>query len=167
MLFIKDLPRGQFIYTVIALPLLIVALLAAMIMGIENVSVGLVVLLVTVFVPLAIADLHRVTAKDVSRTHRRIEIRSPAAPEALYAKLLGTKLHRLKLRDSDAQRRVLLLESPISGWSWGFLVPVFVRDAGIGSTIEIGIKPKMVQHVSTVEEWHKKAAAEIEKALAG
>lgn len=166
MFFMKDLPRGQFVYTVIALPLLIVALIAAMIMRIEHISFGLAVLLATVFVPLAIADLHRVKAKDVSPTHRRIEIRSPAAPEALFAKLQDAKLDRLKLRDSDAQRRVLVLEAPMSGWSWGFHIPVFVRDAGIGSTVEIGIMPKMVQHVSTVEQWHEKAAAEIEKALA-
>jgi hypothetical protein len=127
--------------------------------------VGVAVVMVTLFIPLTIAALHRVKAQGVSPTHRRIEIASPAAPDALFAQLQSAKFDKLKLRDSDAARRVLVLEAPATGWSWGFHIPVFVRDAGIGSTIEIGIMPRMIQHVSTVELWHEKAAAEIERAL--
>ena len=165
MLFMKDLPPGQFIYTVVGAPILIVAILAAVMMRTEYFPVGIAVVMVTVFNPLIIASLSRVKAQRVSPTHRRIEIRSDAAPDALFAQLRNAKFDKLKLRDSDAGRRVLVLEAPMVGWSWGFHIPVFVRDAGIGSTIEIGIMPKMVQHLSTVELWHEKAATEIERAL--
>jgi len=165
MLFMKNLPRGQFIYTVIGMPLLTIAILAVAMMRNSYFPVGVAVVMVTICIPLTIAFLHRVKAQRVSPTHRRIEIRSPAAPDALFAQLRSAKFGKLKLRDSDVARRVLVLEAPATGWSWGFHIPVFVRDAGIGSTIEIGIMPKMVQHVSTVELWHEKAAAEIERAL--
>lgn len=166
MLFIKDLPRGQLIYTVAGIPLLMALTIAGMIVLPDAIPYGIVPLFVTIFLPLAIADFAKAKAKTVTRTHRRIEIRSPITPDMLYAKLAGAEFGRFRLRDRDAGRRVLLLEAPMRGWSLGFHVPVFVRDAGIGSTIEIGIMPKVIQHVATVEEWHKKAAAEVEKALA-
>ncbi len=162
----KDLPRGQLTYMLVAAPLLVVLMIAGMIGLSDEYPYVVLALMITIFIPLSIASLTKVRAKTVSPAQRSAEIVSPLAPEVAFAKLEGAKFGKLRPRDRDERRRVLVLETPISGWSWGFHIPVFVRDAGIGSTIQVGIMPKMIQHVATVDEWHKRAVAEIEAALA-
>lgn len=166
MLVTKDLPRWQWTYTVVITPLLVAAMTVSLLVLRYDFPFVIAVLVIMIFIPLSIASIMKVSASTVAPAHRRVEIESPLAPEAVFVKLAGAKFGRLCLRDRDPQRRVLVLETPISGWSWGFTIPVFVRDAGIGSTVDVGIMPKMIQHVATVEDWHKRAVAEIEKALA-
>lgn len=170
MLFTKDLPRGQLTYTLVGMPVLVVLLTVGMIVLPDTFPFVIMVLMITMFIPLSIAHFRRVKANTVAPTHRRIEILSPMAPDALFAKLEGakfevSKLGKLRLKDRDAERRVLVLEAPQTGMCYGFHIPVFVRDAGIGTTVEVGIMPKMLQHVETVEKWHRSVAAEIERAV--
>jgi len=162
----KDLPRGQWTYTIIGIPLLTALLIAGMMMLRSDFPYVILVLMITIFIPLSIASFTKVRAKTVTPPHRRVEIVSPLSPDAVLAKLEGPKIGKLRVRDRDAQRRVLVLEAPTAGWSWGFHIPVFVRAAGTGSTVDVGIMPKMLQHVLTVEDWHKRSVAEIERALA-
>jgi hypothetical protein len=166
MLVTKDLPRGQWTYTIVVTPLLVAAMTVGLLVLRYDFPYEIAVLAIMLFIPLSISRIVKVRAGTVAPAHRRVEIASPLAPEAAFAKLAGAKFGRLSLRDRDARRRVLVLETPISGWSWGFTIAVFVRDAGIGSTVDVGIMPKMIQHVATVDDWHKRAVAEIERALA-
>jgi hypothetical protein len=129
-------------------------------------SLTLLLVLLIVFGPMILPAFLRIRAKTVAQTERRIALVSPLPADEAFAKLKGAKLGRIKVIDSDAQRRVLLLESPMTGWSWGFFHPVFIRPAAEGSEIEVGIRLKAIQHVKTVREWHEACAAEVKKALA-
>ena len=109
----------------------------------------------------------KVSAKTAEPTRRSITLTSPLSPDAAFAKLAHAKwTGRCKLADSDAQKRVLVLSSGISGWSWGFFYPLFIRPSASGSVVEIGVKPRAPQYGLIVSNNHKACAVEIEKALA-
>jgi len=126
-------------------------------------SLTLLLVLLIALGPMMLPVFVRLRAKTAAQTERRIALVSPLSADAAFAKLKDAKLDRIKVIDSDAERRVLVLES--TGWSWGFIHPVFIRPAAQGSEIEVGIRLKTIQHETTVRQWHDTCAAEIRKAL--
>lgn len=126
----------------------------------------LIVVAVIVAIFAVIAMRMRLPAKTAMQTRRRLTLKSPLAPDAAFRKLLDASFGRCKLADSDSERRVLVLSSPISGWSWGFFYPVFVTPSASGSIIEVGVKARAPQYGLIVSNNHKACVAEIEKALA-
>lgn len=127
-------------------------------------SLTLLLVLAIVFVPIMLPAFLRIRARTVAQTGQRIALISPLSADAAFAKLKGAKLGRIKLTDSDAERRVLVLES--TGWSWGFFLPVFIRPAPQGSEIEVGIRLRtIIQCQSTIRQLHDSCAAEIKKVL--
>jgi len=163
----KDLPRSHVIFFVASLAILVpIGPLALMLLpdGIGD-SVWLAAFLAIILMPALLAESVRASAKTVAPTSRRVVLESPLAPDAAFAKLNAAAFGRCKVRDSDPARRVLVLSSPMSGWSYGFLYPVFVRANGTGSSIEVGILPKTIQHDLTVSRWHETCAGAVAKAL--
>jgi len=74
---------------------------------------------------------------------RRIELRSSADADTVFAKLL-TLGGAFRIDDADASRRILVLSSPTTLWAAGFLYPVHVRQDIIGSVVAIGIRSKSI-----------------------
>jgi hypothetical protein len=167
MLVTKYLPGGRVTLFVVGLCLLLAASFVIMWHPSRTVSnLTLVLVLLIVFGPMMLPAFLRIRAKTVAQTEQRIALVSPLSADAAFAKLKGAKLGRIKLIDGDAERRVLVFESPMTGWSWGFFHPVFIRPAAQGSEIEVGIRHKtIIQCQSTVRQWHDTCAAEIKKAL--
>jgi hypothetical protein len=74
---------------------------------------------------------------------RRVELRSPADADTVFAKLL-TIGSGFRVDDADAGHRILVLSSPTTLWASGFLYPVHVRQDIIGSVVVIGIRSKSI-----------------------
>jgi hypothetical protein len=167
MLVTKDSPRAHVMLLAVGLCLLLLALFVIMWHPSRTVSnLTLVLVLLIVFGPIMLPAFMRVKAKTVVQTERRTAFASPLAPDAAFDKLKSAKLDRIKMVDSDSERRVLVLESPMCGWSYGFFHPVFIRPAAQGSEIEIGVRLKTMQHEKTVREWHEACVTEVKRALA-
>jgi len=97
-------------------------------------------------------------------TSRREEISSPASPAEVMAalRLIG---HPYKVDDVDASSNTLVLSSPVSFFSWGFLYPVVVTPSGSGSKIVIGCGSKVFQIGPVVTSAHNKCVAAVQAAL--
>jgi hypothetical protein len=74
---------------------------------------------------------------------RRVELRSPADADTVFAKLL-TIGGGFRVDDADAGHRILVLSSPTTLWASGFLYPVHVRQDIIGSVVVVGIRSKSI-----------------------
>jgi len=130
--------------------------------------------IVTVMVIVALA--RKANARTARPTARNITVTTALAPDAAFAKLARAPLGRFRLGDSDPERNVLVFVSSITGFSWGFFFPVFIRPgsggpasggpAPGGSAIETGIASRAFQWGSLVTKSHKEFVAEVEKALA-
>src|ERR1041385_6898461 len=112
-----------------------------------------------------IAALRKISAKTVAQTRRRMTLTSPLAPAAVIEKLKRAAWRKIKVTDTDADRGVVVLATPMTMFSWGFFYPVFVTQGGSGSTIEVGIKSRAMQWGPVVTNNHKACVAEIEQAL--
>lgn len=164
----KDLPRHYQTIFFGTLAFFVLSSFAGRILPSTSVANGvwLVALFGIIFMPMIQASFVRASAKTVAPTSRSVTVESPLDADSAFAKLSTATLDRCKIVDSDRARGVLVLSSPMRGASWGFLYPVFVRAKGTGSSIEVGILPKAIQHVSTVAKWNESCAAEVTKALA-
>jgi hypothetical protein len=98
-------------------------------------------------------------------TSRREEIASPASPAEVVAalRLIGPPY---KVDDVDASSNMLVLSSPVSFFSWGFLYPVVITPRGSGSTIVIGCGSKVFQMGPLVTRAHNNCVAAVQAALA-
>jgi hypothetical protein len=96
--------------------------------------------------------------------NRQLEVRSPASPEQVFAAIaaLGAPY---TVDDKDANARVLVLSSPVTFFSWGFLYPVFLHQDGAGTRIQVGCHSRFFQYGPVVTNAHKKCVAAIEQAL--
>ena len=132
---------------------------------------GILVGGVIVTVMVIVALTRKANARTATPTGRSITVTTALAPDAAFAKLTRAPLGRFRLGDSDPGRKVLVFVSSITGFSWGFFFPVFVRPASGGpapggSTIETGIKSRAFQWGPLVTKSHKEFVAEVETALA-
>jgi hypothetical protein len=155
-------PNFALVYSAIVFPL--VALdIALMMMGYTAAAYSIILI---ALVPFMVAETVKMRAETAERTERRLIVSSPLAPEAAFHKLAAASFgSHLKVVDTDPARRVLVLSSPMRGWSMGFYYPVFVKPSGTGSEIEVGLVRRAVQHPRIVGNHHAICAAEIDKAL--
>ena len=124
------------------------------------------------FVPLALVAVGFLVAAartgrvaSASLGSRRHEIHTPADPQTVFDRIttIGGKF---RVDDRDASAKILVLSSPITFGTWGFLYPVYIHADGAGSRIEIGIASKFIQFGPLVTKWHKQCVAAIEELLA-
>jgi hypothetical protein len=125
---------------------------------------GLVVGCIAVAIGYLIAASRKGRVATAKLGSRRLEVRSPAAVEQVFAAIaaLGAPY---KVDDKDANARVLVLSSPITVFSWGFLYPVFLHQDGAGTRIEVGCHSRLFQYGPVVTNAHRKCVAAIEQAL--
>lgn len=170
MLVVKDVPRWQLIFLAVALPAAILAGPLSFLLPADSIgrSVALNLPLMVLILTLLLPECVKASARTVAPSDRRHTLSSPLAPDAAFEKLRAARLGHCRRVDADASRRVVLLSTPMSGWSMGFFYPVFVKPApgGAGSCVEIGVRPKTIQHEATVRANHEACIAEIEAALA-
>ena len=95
---------------------------------------------------------------------RRHELRSNASPQEVFERIKAFR-GKLSVDDMDPGAHILVLSSPVTLFSWGFLFPVFIHAEGAGSRIEIGIHSKFMQYGPVVTRWHRTALEEIQQAL--
>lgn len=96
---------------------------------------------------------------------RRHEIFSPADIATVYARLSVLSDGKIRVDDKDDVARMIILSSPVTFGSWGFLYPVYLHATDHGTRIEIGCKSKFIQIGPLVTNWHNKAIAAVEGAL--
>jgi|SRR5664279_6173914 len=99
-----------------------------------------------------------------SMTSRQHDVTSSASPAEAFAALrrIGPPY---KVDDADASSNILVLSSPVTFFSWGFLYPVFITPHGSGSRILVGCGSKLFQMGPIVTNAHNKCVAAIEAAL--
>ena len=96
---------------------------------------------------------------------RRVELRSPADAETVFARLLHVA-GGFRVDDSDASRKIIVLSSPTTLWSAGFLFPIHVRQDIIGSLVVIGIRSKSLSiGFVRAPHAHARCAAELSQLL--
>jgi hypothetical protein len=96
---------------------------------------------------------------------RRVELRSPADAETVFARLLQVA-GGFRVDDSDASRKIIVLSSPTTLWSAGFLFPIHVRQDIIGSLVVIGIRSKSLSiGFVRASRAHARCAAELSQLL--
>ena len=167
MLVTKGMPRGHLAAIAISYALLIgTSLFLSRTSGDGATgALGFTVIMI-VIIPILLAESAKAPAKTVDLPERRVRIDTAMAPDAVFVKLAQLKFGKVKPHDVDADRRVVVLASPISGMSYGHFYPVFVRGAGAGSIVEVGVTPKSIECRPRLEKALETCAAEIRKAIA-
>lgn len=92
---------------------------------------------------------------------RRLELMTAADPATVFARIRAIDAP-YRVDDQDASARTLVLSSPPTFATWGFLYPVVITPAGDGARIEIGIASRFIQFGPLVTRAHKQCAAAIE-----
>lgn len=115
---------------------------------------------------LLVAFLRRGSVSGTAMGFRRRELFSPAAPPEVFARLVQMVGHH-RVDDADASSNMLVLSSPPTMGTWGFLYPVIIHPAaGGGSRIEIGCRSKVIQLGPLVTRAHKQCVEAV-KLLVG
>jgi hypothetical protein len=124
------------------------------------------------FLPLAIVLIGYMiaasrTGKVASATlgSRRLDVHSAADPQAAFDRILSIG-GKFRVDDRDPSTKIIVLSSPITFGTWGFLYPVYIHADGAGSRIEVGCHSKFIQIGPLVTRWHKQCVAAIEELLA-
>jgi len=122
------------------------------------------VLLVVIIVGYGIAFTRKGKVASAVLGGRVHELHTPASPEQAFAALaaIGTPY---TVDDRDPRTKVLVLSSPVTLFSWGFLYPVYLHAEGTGTRIQIGCHSKFFQMGPIVTNAHGKVRAAIERAL--
>jgi hypothetical protein len=95
---------------------------------------------------------------------RKREIHSPASPDQAFAAIC-TIGQPYKVDDKDAARHLVMVSSPVTFFSWGFLYLVVIAPEGTGSRITIGCASKFFQMGPLVTKAHDNCVAAIEGTL--
>ncbi len=166
MLVTKGMPRGHLAAIALSYALLLgTSLVLAMTSaGAGTGGLGVTIILL-IIIPLFLAASAKAPAKTVELPERRVRIETALSPDAVFVKLAQLKFGKVAPHDVDAGRRVVVLASPVHGMTYGHFYPIFVRGAGAGSIIEVGITPKSIDCRPRVEKALETCAAEIRKAL--
>src|SRR4051812_17781456 len=92
------------------------------------------VLLVVVGIGYAIAFTRKGSVRSAAMGGRVHELHTPASADEAFAAIakLG---HPYKVDDQDPSNKLLVLSSPVTFFSWGFLYPVFIHAEGSGARI--------------------------------
>lgn len=113
----------------------------------------------------SIAFTKKGNAKTDRMGSRRHDLFSPADIATVYARLSVLSDGKIRVDDKDDVARIVILSSPVSLGSWGFLYPVYLHATAHGTRIEIGCKSKFFQLGPIVTSWHNRAIAAVERAL--
>lgn len=133
-------------------------------MLIRNLLVPVVVM--ALFICLFIAATR--TGKSVLgvRSKRMSAISTERDPEsALKLVIRFAQQSGYKVVAIDEAKGQLVLEEPISLFTWGFFFPVFVSQQANRTVIEIGIKSKLFQYGPIVSRTHEKCISGLKAAL--
>lgn len=95
---------------------------------------------------------------------RRQELHSPADPATVFQRITVLP-PPFSVDDKDPSSNILVLASPVTLFTWGFLYPVFLHADGGGTRIEIGCHSKFIQMGPLVTKAHNQCVAAIEQAL--
>lgn len=163
----KGMPRGHLAAIVLSYVLLLGTSLYLAMTSAAGADAGLgFTVIMIIIIPMCLAESAKAPAKTVELPERRVRIESTLTPDAIFVKLAQIKFGKVAPHDTDADRRVVVLASPVSGMSYGYFYPVFVRGAGTGSIVEVGITPKSIDCRPRLEKALEACAAEIKKAIA-
>jgi hypothetical protein len=99
-----------------------------------------------------------------SMTSRQHEVFHSAPPAVVFEAIRHIS-RPFVVDDSDASSNIVVLSSPVTFFSWGFIYPVFITPANGGSKILVGCGSKLIQMGPIVTNAHNKCVAAIETAL--
>jgi hypothetical protein len=122
------------------------------------------VLMVVIVVGYGIAFTRKGKVRSATLGSRVHEIRTQASPEQTFAAIIAIG-RPYTVDDQEARTKVLVLSSPVTLFSWGFLYPVFLHADGSGTRIQIGCHSKFFQMGPIVTSAHGKARDAIERVL--
>lgn len=112
-----------------------------------------------------IAFTRKGRVSNVSIGARRKELHVMGDIESVFARLV-TMQGKFSVDDKDANKKIIVLSSPVSFATWGFLYPVFLHPANAnGTRIELGIQSKFFQMGPLVTRAHDECEAAIRAAL--
>ena len=95
---------------------------------------------------------------------RKHELVSPATPDEAFAAISAIG-KPYSVDDRDPTGRIIVLSSPVTFFSWGFLYPVYIHAENAGSRIQIGCHSKFFQMGPLVSRAHDKALQAVQAAL--
>lgn len=95
---------------------------------------------------------------------RRKEFFVPADIESAF-RCISAMRGKFTADDRDPVRKIVVLSSPVSFMTWGFIFPVYLHAAGTGTRIELGCKSKFFQLGPLVTKAHDECEAAIQSAL--
>ena len=167
MLVTKGMPRGHLAALTLSFALLIGTSFYIAMTGDRGASGALTAaLIMVIIIPIVLASSAKAPAASVLLPERRVTLETAMQPDAVFAKLAPAKFGKVAPHDTDANRRVVVFSSPMSGWSYGFFYAVFIRGAGAGSIVEIGIMPKSIECRTRVEKALAACVADVKKTVA-
>lgn len=95
---------------------------------------------------------------------RRKEFFVPADIDSAF-RCISAMRGKFTADDRDPATKVVVLSSPVSFMTWGFLYPVFLHPAGTGTRVELGCRSKFFQLGPLVTKAHDECEAAIQSAL--
>jgi hypothetical protein len=123
------------------------------------------VLLLVIVVGYGIAFTRKGKVASTTLGGRVHEIHTQATPEQAFAAIAAIN-KPFSIDDRDPSRSILVLSSPVTLFSWGFLYPVFLHAEPGGTRIQIGCHSKFFQMGPVVTNAHGKARDAVQHALA-
>jgi hypothetical protein len=124
----------------------------------------LAVLFVVIGVGYAIAFSRKGKVASTTMGSRQTEIHTQASPDQAFAAIAAIG-RPYSVDDRDPGAKIVVLSSPVTFFTWGFLYPVFIHAEGTGSRIQIGCQSKFIQMGPLVTNAHRKCVAAIEQSL--
>ena len=119
-------------------------------------------------IPIAVVGLGYFIASSkkgaVGRTRigsRSLDMHTIAPPALVFERLVAIGAP-YRVDDSDPTSRTLVLSSPPTFTTWGFLYPVTITADDSGSRITVGIESRFIQIGPLVTRAHKQCLAAIE-----
>lgn len=123
------------------------------------------VLIAGAIVVFVVLKTNKASAKHAVLLSRIGILETPRSRDAVFALLKGTSLGRFKVADVDDEKKVLVFQSGLTAFSWGFFFPVFLTSLGSGTRIDAGIKSRFLQYGPIVTKTHREFMAELDRAL--
>ena len=95
---------------------------------------------------------------------RRRELFVPGDPATVFARLQRIN-PRLRIDDASPGSTQLVLSTPPSLFTWGFLYPVNIQEHVGGSRVEIGIRSRLFQIGPIVSRAHMQCVNDVSQVL--
>ena len=117
-----------------------------------------------VLVGYGIAFTRKGSVRSARMTSRVHDLFSQATADEVFERIVRIG-HPYKVDDSSRDAMLIVLSSPVSFMSWGFLYPVYLHAGPNGTQIQVGITSKVIQFGPVVTSAHDKVRKAIEAAL--